>query len=78
LAGKFNKEISFVTNAQDGRNYSGLMIGAAERNGHHYAAQVMYDGHVILHDILEKTIWRFSPAFSSAISKSGIVSTTLN
>jgi hypothetical protein len=51
LAGKFNKEVSFVTNAQDGMNYSGLMIGTAERNGHHYAAQIMYDGHVILHDI---------------------------
>jgi hypothetical protein len=51
LAGKFNREVSFVTNAQDGRNYSGLMLGAVERNGHYYAAQIGYDGHVFLHDI---------------------------
>ncbi|MDR1581441.1 MAG: hypothetical protein LBS35_13880, partial [Synergistaceae bacterium] len=51
LAGRFNKEVSFVTNAQDGRNYSGLMLGAVERNGHYYAAQIGYDGHVFLHDI---------------------------
>jgi hypothetical protein len=27
------------------------MIGAAERNGHHYAAQSIGEGHVILHSM---------------------------
>ncbi|MDR1472383.1 MAG: hypothetical protein LBS75_07655, partial [Synergistaceae bacterium] len=40
-----------VTNAQDGRSYSGLILGAVERGGRHYAAQAIYDGHVILHRI---------------------------
>jgi hypothetical protein len=49
LAAKFGGEALIVTNAQDGRNYSGLILGTAEHNGHHYAAQMMSDGHVILH-----------------------------
>jgi hypothetical protein len=51
LAAKFGKEAFIVTNAQDGRNYSGLVLGIAEHNGHHYAAQLIGDSHVILHDI---------------------------
>jgi hypothetical protein len=51
LAGKFGKEVFIVTNAQDSRNYSGLLLGAAEQGGRYYAAQIAYDGHVFLHDI---------------------------
>jgi hypothetical protein len=50
LAARFGKEALIITNAQDGQTYSGVIIGTAERNGHHYAAQMGYDGHVILHD----------------------------
>jgi hypothetical protein len=51
LAAKFGEEAFIVTNAQDGRNYSGLVLGTAEHNGHHYAAQLIGDSHVILHNI---------------------------
>jgi hypothetical protein len=51
LAAKFGEETFIVTNAQDGRNYSGLILGTAEHNGHHYAAQLIGDSHVILHHV---------------------------
>jgi hypothetical protein len=51
LAAKFGEEAFIVTNAQDGRNYSGLILGTAEHNGHHYAAQLIGDSHVILHHV---------------------------
>jgi hypothetical protein len=51
LAAKFGKEALIITNAQDGRTYSGIIIRTAENNGHCYAAQMMYGGHMILHDI---------------------------
>jgi hypothetical protein len=51
LAAKFGEEAFIVTNAQDGRNYSGLILGTAEHNGYHYAAQLIGDSHVILHNV---------------------------
>jgi hypothetical protein len=51
LAAKFGEEAPIITNAQDRRTYSGFIIGTAERNGHHYAAQVIGENRVILHDI---------------------------
>ncbi|MDR1621679.1 MAG: hypothetical protein LBS00_04825, partial [Synergistaceae bacterium] len=51
LAAKFGEEVFIVTNAQDGRNYSGLILGTAEHNDHHYAAQLIGDSHVILHNV---------------------------
>jgi hypothetical protein len=51
LAASFGKEALIITNAQDGRTYSGIIIGTTEHNGHHYAAQMMSNDHVILHDI---------------------------
>jgi hypothetical protein len=51
LAEKYGKKVFIVTYAQDGRSYSGLMLGVIENNGRHYAAQIMFDEHVILHDV---------------------------
>jgi hypothetical protein len=51
LAAKFGKEAFIITNAQEGKTYGGLILGAVEKNGYHYAAQIMYDGHVILHNV---------------------------
>ncbi|MDR0651673.1 MAG: relaxase/mobilization nuclease domain-containing protein [Synergistaceae bacterium] len=51
LAARFGEEALIITNAQDGQTYSGIIIGTAEKNGHCYAAQMGYDGHVFLHDI---------------------------
>jgi hypothetical protein len=51
LAARFGKDVFMVTNAQEGRNYSGLVLGTVERDGRHYAAQTIYDGHVILHRV---------------------------
>jgi hypothetical protein len=53
MAAKFGEEVPIITNAQDGRTYSGRVIGTTERNGHHYAAQVIGENRVILHDIEE-------------------------
>jgi hypothetical protein len=39
------------TNAQDGRDYSGIMLGALEHNGHYYAVHLSYGKHVILHRV---------------------------
>jgi hypothetical protein len=49
LAAKFGKEAFIITNAQNGRSYSGHILGTAEHNGHHYAAQLIDEGRVILH-----------------------------
>jgi hypothetical protein len=51
LAARFGKDALIVTNAQDGRTYDGSIIGLVARSGHHYAAQMMYGGHVILHNV---------------------------
>jgi hypothetical protein len=51
LAAKFGEKAPIITNAQDGRTYSGRVIGTAERNGHHYAVQVIGENRVILHNI---------------------------
>jgi hypothetical protein len=49
LAANFGKQASIITSAQDGRNYSGLMLGVTETNGHYYAVHYIGGGHVILH-----------------------------
>jgi hypothetical protein len=50
LAQKILREpVMIVTNAFDGRNYSGALIGVLEKNGHFYAAQNIGDNHIILH-----------------------------
>jgi hypothetical protein len=49
LAAKFVHEAPIVTDAQDGRTYSGLIMGAAERDGRRYATQMIGGNHVILH-----------------------------
>jgi hypothetical protein len=51
LAANFGEEAFIITTAQDGRNYCGLILGTAEHNGHHYAAQLIGDSHVILHNV---------------------------
>jgi predicted NAD-dependent protein-ADP-ribosyltransferase YbiA (DUF1768 family) len=65
LAAKFGEEAFIVTNAQDGRNYSGLILGTAEHNGHHYAAQLIDDSHVILHNIEKSDL----PQIASIVGK---------
>jgi hypothetical protein len=42
--------VMIVTNAFDGRHYSGLLLGVLEKNGHFYAAQNIGDNHIILHN----------------------------
>jgi hypothetical protein len=56
LAADFGKHVSFTTNAQEGRNYSGLLLGTAERDGHYYAVHLNYGDHVILHDITKDEV----------------------
>jgi hypothetical protein len=56
LAAGYGEKVSFTTNAQDGRNYSGLMLGVAERDGHYYAVHLNYGDHVILHNITKDDI----------------------
>jgi hypothetical protein len=51
LAKRFGKEAFIITNAFDKRTYGGLLLGTVERNGHHYAAQLIDEGRVILHGI---------------------------
>jgi hypothetical protein len=51
LAQKVLREpVMIVTNAFDGRNYGGLLLGVLEKNGHFYAAQNIGDNHIILHN----------------------------
>jgi hypothetical protein len=50
LAQKILREpVMIVTNAFNGRNYSGLLLGVLEKNGYFYAAQNIGDNHIILH-----------------------------
>jgi hypothetical protein len=65
LAARFGKDALIVTNAQDGRIYDGSIIGLVERNGHHYAAQMMYGGHVILHNVEKDDL----PKIASIVGK---------
>jgi hypothetical protein len=60
LAANFGKQASIVTNAQDGRGYSGLMLGVAAHNGHYYAAHYLGDGHVILHSVSKEELPQIS------------------
>ena len=39
-----------VTNASDGKEYSGMLLGVLEKNGYFYAAQYLGDNHIVLHD----------------------------
>jgi hypothetical protein len=43
-------QMIIVTNACDGKEYSGLLLGILEKNGYFYAAQHLGDNHIILHD----------------------------
>jgi hypothetical protein len=44
------EQMIIVTNAFNRKNYSGLLLGAIEKNGHFYAAQCIGDNYVLLHD----------------------------
>jgi hypothetical protein len=43
-------QMIIVTNASDGKEYSGLLLGILEKNGYFYAAQHLGDNHIVLHD----------------------------
>jgi hypothetical protein len=43
------EQMIIVTNASDGKEYSGQLFGILEKNGHFYAAQHIGDNHIILH-----------------------------
>jgi hypothetical protein len=65
LAAKFGHEAPIVTNAQGGRNYSGLIMGTVENNGHCYAAQMIGHNRVILHSIVKGDL----PNIASIVGK---------
>jgi hypothetical protein len=66
LAQKILREpVMIVTNAFDGRNYSGVLLGVLEKNGHFYAAQNIGDNHIILHHADPSDL----PALKSLIGK---------
>jgi hypothetical protein len=44
------EQMIIVTNASDGKEYSGPLLGILEKNGYFYAAQNFGDNHIILHD----------------------------
>jgi predicted DNA-binding protein (UPF0251 family) len=45
------ERVSIVTNAQEGKKYSGVLAGVVEQDGRHVAVQALHGGHVIIHDI---------------------------
>jgi hypothetical protein len=51
LAAKFGSEAPIITDAQDGRAYSGPIMGTVENNGHRYAAQMIGENRVIMHRV---------------------------
>jgi hypothetical protein len=51
LAAKFGEGALIITNALDRRNYSGHVMGIVENDGYHYAAQLIDENRVILHNI---------------------------
>jgi hypothetical protein len=51
LAAKFGHDAPIITDAQDRRTYNGRVIGTAERDGSHYAVQVISKNRVILHHV---------------------------
>jgi hypothetical protein len=65
LAAKFGEEAPIATDAQDGRNYSGLIMGTVENNGNYYAAQMIGEGRIILHDIERSDL----PQIASIVGK---------
>jgi hypothetical protein len=44
------EQMIIVTNASDGKEYSGPILGILEKNGYFYAAQHLGENHIILHD----------------------------
>jgi hypothetical protein len=65
MAAGYGKKVSIATNAQDGRNYSGIMLGVAERDGHYYAVHLSYGEHVILHRVTKDEL----PVIESVVGK---------
>jgi hypothetical protein len=45
------ERVFIVTDAQEGRKYSGLLVGIIEQDERYVAVQVLHGGHVIIHDI---------------------------
>jgi hypothetical protein len=50
---------------QAGKDYSGLVMGTVENDGHYYAVQMLGDNHVILHGVEKGDL----PKISSIIGK---------
>jgi hypothetical protein len=44
------EQMIIVTSAREGKEYSGLLLGVLEKEGHFCAAQWIGDNHVTLHD----------------------------
>jgi hypothetical protein len=65
MAAGYGKKVSIATNAQDGRDYSGIMLGVAERDGHYYAVHLSYGEHVILHHVTKDEL----PMIEAVMSK---------
>jgi hypothetical protein len=60
LAKRFGKEALIITNAFGNKTYGGLILGTVERNDHHYAAQLIDEGRVILHNVEKSDLYKIS------------------
>jgi hypothetical protein len=59
------KPVPIVTDARDGKEYSGLLLGVIEKEGHYYAAQCLLGEHVILHGVVREDV----PALKALIGQ---------
>jgi len=46
---KVSEPVAIVTSAREGKEYGGALLGVFEYHGHFYAAQYIYENHLILH-----------------------------
>ena len=82
LGKKFLREpVMVVTDAKDEKEYSGLLLGIIEKEGHFYAAQSLLGEHIILHEVSKDDLPALKALIGQEVSMSsgdGHVQNTLD
>jgi hypothetical protein len=68
---KTSEHVFIVTDDQEGKKYSGVLIGVVEQNDRYVAVQALHGGHVIIHDINKNDVDRVESLAGSHVELSG-------
>jgi hypothetical protein len=65
------ENVFIVTNAQEGKKYSGVLVGVVGQNDRYVAVQAFHGGHVIMHDISKDDVQRVESLAGLSVELSG-------